>query len=108
MEPHILESDWKCIQKLHPVVRERFCQRILDEIAGIHADSTKTFHQRYLAVYECVQRQDKEIASMMNGLTRSTAKLKFGIMCAQGLVTDDELAGLSQDMQDFILSCTNH
>ena len=95
----IQDSDWKVLRDLKPVLLERFCQQILDEIAGIHADTTQNFHQRYLAVFACVERRDKDIADMFNGFQRSTAKLKFWMMCARGLVRDDEWADLSEDMR---------
>jgi len=51
----IKESDWKLLRQLHPIALERFSRRILSEIGSINADSAKSFHQRYLDIFEVVE-----------------------------------------------------
>jgi hypothetical protein len=82
------ESDWKILRKVHAVAQERFCEQVLLEIERIEADGTKTFHQRYLAVYKAIQSRDKEIAKVFNDLRRSTAFGQLAAMKARGLLTE--------------------
>jgi hypothetical protein len=55
MSREIKESDWKLLRQMFPVARERFCQRILGEIDRLGSDSTKSYHQRYLAIFAVLQ-----------------------------------------------------
>src|SRR5215813_1357735 len=73
MSHEIKESDWKLLRQLHPVALERFCRRILEELERINSDSAKSFHQRYLAIFDVIERRDKEIAQAFNDIRRSTA-----------------------------------
>jgi hypothetical protein len=98
----IKESDWKILRKLHAVALERFCEQVLLEIERIQADGTKTFHQRYLAVYNAMRRRDKEIAQTFNDLRRSTAFAQLAAMKVRGLLTEDEFSQFSEDTQSVI------
>ena len=68
----ISEPDWKLFRRLQPVALDRFCQKILTEIEGIAADTNKTHHERYLAIYERIRQRDKELAAAFDDLRRST------------------------------------
>jgi hypothetical protein len=45
----IKESDWKTFKPLRRQALERFCGRVLDEVARIGSDQTKNTHERYIA-----------------------------------------------------------
>jgi len=98
----IKESDWKILRQLHSDALERFCRQILLEIERINSDSAKSFHQKYLEIYEVIQRRDKEIAQTFNGLRRSTALTTITAMKARGLLTEDEFLRFSQDTQNVV------
>ena len=44
----IKESDWKVFKPLREIALERFCERVLDEVARINLDTGTSKHQRYL------------------------------------------------------------
>jgi hypothetical protein len=98
----IKESDWKILRKVHAVAVERFCEQVLLEIERIQADSTKTFHRRYLDIYDATRRRDKEIAQTFNDLRRSTAFTQLAAMKSRGLLTEDEFAQFSEETQSVI------
>jgi hypothetical protein len=98
----IKESDWKILHQLHPVAVERFCKQILLEIERISSDSTKSFHQKYLDIYEVIGRRDKEIAQTFDDHRRSTALLQLAAMKARGLLTEDEFLRFSQDTRNVV------
>jgi hypothetical protein len=95
MAQDISESDWKVIKQLHAVALDRFCQRVLSEVNEIAADTSRTSHQRYLALFETVQRRNKEMANVFDGLRRSTALLQIAALRSRGLLEDSEFMRFS-------------
>jgi cytidylate kinase len=59
----ITESDWKIFKQQREIALERFCERVLDEIARISSDRTKSQHERYLAIY----RLDIRLSAAIDG-----------------------------------------
>ena len=102
MMREIKESDWKILRQLQPIALERFCKQILSEAEVINSDSTKSFHQKYLDIYEVFQRRDKEIARIFNDLRRSTALTQLTAMKARGLLAEDELQRFGQETQNVV------
>lgn len=90
----IKESDWKVFKPLRELALERFCERVLDEIARMSADTTKSKHERYLAIYRLVRERDEEIDPIFDYLRRSTAFRQICAFRAQDLLTE-------QDLQEF-------
>src|SRR5260221_13965412 len=78
MSRDIAESDWKILREYHPIALDRFCRRILEEIESVVADSSRSRHQRYLAIYQLIERRDPEIADAVNDMRRSKAAM---LMC---------------------------
>ena len=94
----IKESDWKVFKPLRELALERFCERVLDEIARVSADATKSKHERYLAIYRLVRDRDKEIDPIFDYLRRSTAFRQICAFRAQALLTEQDLEKLSPDL----------
>jgi hypothetical protein len=80
------------------VALERFCERILGEIAGISSDATKTKHERYVAIYRLVRERDKEIVPIFDYLRRSTAVRQIFAFRSHDLLTAQELRQLSPEL----------
>src|SRR5206468_1102001 len=57
----IPEPDWRLLRQLSPIALERFCRRVLDEVAGLTADDGQSNHARYLALYDMIKERDKEL-----------------------------------------------
>jgi hypothetical protein len=102
MPREIKEADWKVLRRLHPVALERFCARVLAEIGSVKNDDARNFHQRYLDIFEIVERSDREMARIFDDLKRSRALTMLGQMCAAGLLTDDEVCSLSPETRSVI------
>jgi hypothetical protein len=98
----IPESDWKIFRQLQPLALERFCQRVLDEVSQVAADTSKSSHERYLEVFRLLQQQDKELASSFDNPRRSDALLQLGRLVIQGLLTDDEFARFSPETRAWV------
>ena len=98
----ITESDWKIFKGLRKVALERFCERVLGEIAGISSDATKTKHERYLAIYRLVRERDKEIDPIFDYLRRSTAVRQICAFRSHDLLSAQELRQLSPELAKWI------
>ena len=89
-------------RELHCVALDRYCQRILDEIALIAADTKETAHERYLRIYKVIQERDRTLAEAFDGMRRSTALLQLLTICSHGLLTEEEIGHFTQDTRDAI------
>ena len=97
MTRDIQESDWKVLKKLHEVALNRFCQRALSDIEGIVADPSRTPHQRYIALYETVQRRDKDLAKVFDNPSRSKAFLQIAALRSRHLIENEEFLRFSEE-----------
>lgn len=102
MRDQIKESDWKLLSQLKPVVLDRFCKQVLDEITATAAVEEHGAHGRYLGVYKLIRERDDELAHAFNDLRRSTAIWRLGSMRALGVVTDEEFERFSEETQNAV------
>lgn len=98
----IKESDWKLLRQIYRVALERLCQRILKEIDAVSADSTKTYHQRYLEIFAIIQRRNKDIGMAFDNMRRSTALTQLAIIYSEGLLTQEEFLRFSQETRSIV------
>src|SRR5262245_45527703 len=70
--PRNQRADWQVFRELRPLALDRFCLRVLDEVAELSC-SDATAHKRYLAVFKLIQRRDAELAASFDEPRRSTA-----------------------------------
>jgi hypothetical protein len=102
MMRQIKESDWRILRQLKSQALELLCKEILLEIEQINADTSRTFHERYLSIYKILRQRDKEIADIFDGFSRSTALIRLAAMKRRGLLTDDEFSRFSQETKEVI------
>ncbi|MGQ7958607.1 hypothetical protein ACUTAF_13010 [Pseudomonas sp. SP16.1] len=95
----IRESDWKTFKKLRATALERFSQRVLDESQAIRGNSALSAHDRYGELYRLIHQRDREMAMAFDGSSRSRAYLQLSLMQDLELLTQEELAELSEDFR---------
>lgn len=98
----ITESDWKKFRPLREQALERFCGRVLDEVAQIGSDQSKSTHERYVAIYQLTRDRDKEIDQIFDSLRRSTAVMQICSLRLHGLLTDAEVRQFSPEIIDTV------
>lgn len=98
----IKESDWRLLSQLRTAALERFCQRILSEIENINANHALSAHQRYLEIYQVIERHDKGIVQTFNDHRRSTAFFELAAIQSLGLLTPKEFQHFSQETRDAV------
>jgi len=102
MSRDIPERDWKVFREIHPLARERFCERVLSEIARASSAPDQGAHERYLKVYEMIRDRDKEIAALFDNPRRSTALGQISMIASAGLLTDQEVSRFSPETRKSI------
>lgn len=95
----IAESDWKTFKAVREDALERLSQRILDEARAICDDESMTAHKRYGRLYGLIRERDRDMADAFNDFRRSTAVRCLRMMMELELLTDDEIARFSDDVQ---------
>jgi len=102
MSRDISERDWKVFREIHRVARERFCERVLSEIASVSSASDQVAHERYLKVFEIVRDKDKELGALFDNPRRSSALGQLCMIASAGLFTDAELSRFSPETRNSI------
>ena len=102
MTREIKESDWKLFKQLHPVALERFCQRVLSEVAQINSESTKDFHQRYTDIYAIIKDRNDEMAQIFDDPRRSSALIQLATMCSHNILTEEEFRRFSEETRGVV------
>jgi len=102
MSRDIPEGDWKVFREIHRVARERFCERVLSEIASASSAPDQSVHERYLKVFEIVRDKDKELGALFDNPRRSSALGQLSMIASAGLVTDEELSRFSPETRNSI------
>ncbi|MFP4259425.1 MAG: hypothetical protein ACLFRE_10505 [Desulfovermiculus sp.] len=98
----ISDSDWKQFKKVRELALERFSQRILDESRSILESTSLSAYERYLKLYKLIEKRDEEMAGTFDDLRRSTAILYLRGMFWLNLLTDEEVALFSPEVQNVI------
>jgi hypothetical protein len=98
----IPESDWKLFRQLHALALERFCERVLSEVGRLASETGTSAHERYRTVYQLLQRRDRELGEAFDDLRRSTAWQQLAILRSRGLVTEEEMAGFSDETRGAV------
>jgi hypothetical protein len=99
MSLHIPEPDWRLFKRVHGELLERYCTRVLDELAASLKARDGTAHDRYVRAYKLLKDRDKDMARAFDDFRRSTAVMQLAIMRSMGLLTDGDLNVLSEQTQ---------
>ncbi len=94
------ESDWKQFKKIKEQALDKFCRDALAEFEALITDKTQSAHQRYLNLYQRVRERDKELARVFDDHSRSKAPLQLGALRMRGLVPEELVGQLSQELQE--------
>ena len=97
------EADWKVFRRIREAALARYCQRVLDELAQIGADTSRSAHERYLTIYKVIGERDEDLREAFDNPRRSEAFLQLLSIRSQRLITDDELGEFSEDIRERVL-----
>lgn len=100
MPRSVEEADWQVFKKIKELAIERFCERAIDEYREIINDTDDHAHNRFLLLGRIVQNRDEQMGLLFDGHSRSKMTLQLYGMRMEGLVDDELLAQLSEDLQN--------
>lgn len=95
----ITETDWKLLRELKPIVLERLCSRILEQVALQCSAKSETSHQRFLKTLSLMETGNDDVARAFDDLRRSNAVERLRTMISMKLITDEELLGFSHGLR---------
>jgi len=104
MSADIPESDWRRFREVRAALLDRFCTRVLNELAEVSQATDGTAHERYLRAYKLIDQRDEELAHAFNDFRRSTAIMQLAIMRRMNLLTDEDLSVFSEQTRSCVLS----
>ena len=90
------------LRRLHPLAVERFCEGVLAEVERVMHNSPGGVHQRYLDIFKIMERRDREMARLFNGLKRSQGLMMLARIRSAGLLTEEEFSSLSLETRGAI------
>ena len=102
MSRSIVEADWRIFRELRSIALERFCQRVLDEVASLSTDTRTTAHERYLAIWKVIHQRNTELADAFDNPRRSTALLQLARIRTLQLLTPEELDRFSPETREIV------
>lgn len=94
------EKDWRTFRELREVALDRFCKRVLHEVAADCADASRTHHERYRQVFKLLQDRDEQLARAFDDPRRSQLIVQLVVIHSLDLLEPEELARLSSDLLD--------
>ena len=96
MSSDLPESDWRSFKEIHARLLERYCTRVLEEVAVLSRSTEGSAHDRYMKIYKLIEERDEQMDKAFSDWRRSTADLQLGLMRRMRLLTDEELALFSE------------
>jgi hypothetical protein len=91
------ERDWKYMKKIKDDLLVALCNRINKQSSVILAETGVSEHEKYLKLYSHVEDSDRIVANCFNDWRRSTLFMKILEIKHHGLLTPDQLEGLSAE-----------
>ena len=102
MEHEFPESDWKTFRELRQVALERFCKRVLDEVARFPPDTERSYHERYLELFRWLGERNDELAQAFDDPRHSQMLWQLAAIYVYGLLEPDEFARFTPQTRERI------
>lgn len=98
----ISESDWRKFKNLRALALDRFCQGVLADAKTISEHGALSAHARYGMLYGVIHDRNKDMVHMFDYYSRSSAYSCLALIVHHDLLTDAELAILSEQALEAI------
>ncbi len=102
MPPSIPERDWKYLRRIQPEMLAALCARINGRTKALLDAGGKSEHEIYADVFQHIETSDRIVAECFDDWRRSAIWLKIPLLRREGLLTDDHLANLSDDVHALL------
>ena len=101
------ESEWKKFKRLKELCLEKFSEEIMSEVENICKSSELSAYERYINLYKLIQKKDREMVDVFNGLSRSRAFIQLLQMYRLGLVEEKYLDEFENETKEKIREIAN-
>ena len=98
----MIESDWKKFRDMVPKLRERYLADRNTRLAAVLVDPAKNQTQRFWDAMEEMEREAKVLRQCLDGHSRSKMWLYMLTMIRAGMLTREDVAVFSADLQKEI------
>ena len=102
------ERDWKLLRRIQGKALTEACKQVFLEVEKISEDRTGREHEAYLEMRDLIKEKDREIANTFNNVRRSNAIYGLINMVAYGYLSEEQLAGFTEETQEKVLFITNN
>ena len=98
----IREKDWKRLRAMKDEKLAIACDRIFEKIERLIEKKGDASHETYLKLWKTLRTEDRKIGDMFDDLKRSNALQKLTAWYRYKLLSDEELAGFTDETRDTI------
>lgn len=98
----IFERDWKIIRDLKQELLNVACEQIFQRVEKLSANRAGQQHKSYLELYTLIEKEDKAIAEMFDGLSRNSALFKIAALKHNGVLTDAQMELFSEETRAIV------
>ena len=102
MPPDIKETDWRILRRVHTLALDRFCERVLGEIERAMRNGARSHHERYIDIFDLMQRRNRDMGRVFDDLRRSRALTMLAQMRSEELLTEEEFSSFSQETRSAV------
>ena len=99
---NIPERDCKVLRSLQKGLLENYCDNSLAKLKAIHENSRESSHNRFIALYNTIEKENEELGYLFDDLRRSRALLTLIQWRRADLLTDEMLEKLTAETQATI------
>src|ERR1035437_1056625 len=97
-----MESDWKKFRALVPELRERYIAKCNAAVLQEFTAPGKTETERFWHALHVMEKEAKILRYCIDGHSRSKMQLFIHSMVGAGMMTKEDLAGFSDELQQQI------
>jgi len=94
-----MESDWRKLRDMVPMLRERYLAEHNARIASMLADPKKNETARFWEAMEEMEKQAKVLRECLDGHSRSKMWLYVMVMVRHGMMRKEDLDGFSEELK---------
>ena len=104
MSLEVSKADWRVFREARELALERYCERVLSEVRELSDQENRSWHDRYLRVFEVVRERDKSLADAFNNPRRSQMLFQLAMMHSLNLVEERELALFTEGVRERVVA----
>ena len=97
------ETDWRRFRDLAPELRERYLQARNEELVSVLGDSGLSQTEGFWKIEKRTREIAKVLHECLDGHSRSKMELFIMVMITHRMMTEDDLSGFSDEVQERAL-----